>query len=134
MPWVADAPNAGFSSTKPWLPVDAVHAEHAADMQTVDPESVFNFTRQLIAARREIPALVTGDIEILEANEQVLAFNRMLPEQTILCVFNLSREPATYALPRMSSISPLEFGPGGWGFGGPGLTLKPFGAFFGQAV
>ena len=94
---------------------------------------MLNFTRDIIKERRNIPALVTGDIEILEASDQVLAFSRILPEQTVLCVFNLSREPASYALPRQSTVSPFEFGPGGWGFGGPGLTLKPFGAFFGQA-
>lgn len=131
MPWIAGAPHAGFSGVKPWLPVDPHHAQRAANVQDADPDSVLNFTRATIAARRQIPALVTGDIEILEASEQVLAFTRILPEQTVLCVFNLSREPATYALPRQSSVSPLEFGPGGWGFGGPGLTLKPFGAFVG---
>ncbi|BCW89373.1 Oligo-1,6-glucosidase [Alphaproteobacteria bacterium SO-S41] len=132
MPWIADAVNAGFSTGKPWLPVDSVHAEMAANVQEGDPDSVLNFARTTIAARREFPALITGDIEILEANDQVLAFRRFTPEQSLLCVFNLSREPAVYAMPKRSSISPFEFGPGGWGFGGGGLTLKPLGAFIGQ--
>lgn len=132
MPWLTDAPNAGFSTGKPWLPVDELHAQRAVNVQEGEPDSVLNFTRQLIAARKEIPALITGDIEIVEAGEQVLAFKRILPEQTLLCVFNLSREPAVFAMPGQSQVSPFEFGPGGWGFGGGGLTLKPLSVFIGQ--
>jgi alpha-glucosidase len=132
MPWIADAPNAGFTTGKPWLPVDPVHAQMAANVQEGDPDSVLAFARATIAARREMPALITGDIEILEASDQILAFRRFTPEQSVLCVFNLSREPAVYALPKQISVSPFEFGPGGWGFGGGGLSLKPLSAFIGQ--
>ena len=132
MPWIADARAAGFTSGTPWLPVDPDHATMAANVQERDPNSVLNFARAAIAARRGIPALVTGDIEILEASEQVLAFRRSTPDQNVLCVFNLSREPATYKLGNQTSISPFEFGPGGWGFGGGGLSLKPLSAFIGE--
>lgn len=132
MPWQVDAPHAGFTTGTPWLPVDADHRAMAANVQEGLPDSVLNFTRHTIAARRDLPAMISGDIEIVEANEQVLAFKRVHPAQSLLCVFNLSAEPATHKLPAQSSISPFEFGPGGWGFGGGGLSLKPWGVFIGQ--
>ncbi len=132
MPWHAGQPHAGFSTAQPWLPVDPVHAAMAADVQEADPDSVLAFTRQLIAERRNYPALVIGDIDIIEANDKVLAFRRFTEEQSILCVFNLSREPAVYPLGPQTNISPFEFGCGGWGFGGGGLAMKPLSAFVGQ--
>ena len=49
-------------------------------------------------------ALITGDIEILEATEQVLAFNRSLPEQTVLCVFNLSDTAVTVPVKGLDAL------------------------------
>lgn len=131
MPWVAKAPNAGFSALRPWLPVDPAHAEMAVDVQDADPTSVLNFTRALIAARRELPALVLGEIEILSATEQILAFRRVYEGQKIICLFNLSREPAVHPIRGTMTMSPLEIGPGGWGLGQGGITLKPLSAFVG---
>jgi alpha-glucosidase len=100
-------------------------------VQDADPTSVLNFTRALIAARRELPALVLGEIEILSATEQILAFRRVYEGQKIICLFNLSREPAVHPIRGTITMSPLEIGPGGWGLGQGGITLKPLSAFVG---
>lgn len=133
MPWIAEEPHAGFTTGTPWLPVDAVHATQAANVQEGDPDSVLNFTRETIAARRELPALIEGDIDIIEANDQILAFRRFTNDQSLLCIFNLSRETVTYPLHPKTSVSPIDFGCGGWGFGNGGIVLKPLGALIGNA-
>lgn len=91
LPWRAEAPNAGFSdANRTWLKLDPAHAERAIDRQADDRESMLNFTRRLLHLRRELPALAAGDIELLDAPEEVVAFVRTDPSGSVLCAFNLS--------------------------------------------
>ncbi len=96
MVWEADAPNAGFSSGKPWLPVAAAAIERAADRQDADMSSVLNYYRDILSRRRAEPALLHGSIEFLPAPDGVLAFVRQLFDRKILCVFNFSHNPIEY--------------------------------------
>ena len=133
MPWIADAPNAGFTTGKPWLPVDPVHAQMAANVQEGHPNFVLTFARATIArAGAQCPPSSPATSKSSRPATRSWRSSRFTPDQSVLCVFNLSREPAVYALPKQLSVSPFEFGPGGWGFGGGGLSLKPSGAFIGQ--
>lgn len=90
MPWHADELNAGFSTGNAWLPVAAAHLPLAVDRQERDSHSILNAYRQFLAWRKQQPALLWGDIEFLDAPENVLLFIRRHPEQTILAAFNLS--------------------------------------------
>ncbi|QIG55341.1 alpha-glucosidase [Altererythrobacter sp. BO-6] len=91
LPWRAEAPNAGFSdANRTWLKLDPAHAQRAIDRQADDRESMLNFTRRLLHLRRELPALAAGDIELLDAPEEVVAFVRTDPSGCVLCAFNLS--------------------------------------------
>jgi alpha-glucosidase len=89
MQWDGSA-YAGFSRAKPWLPVhpDATRRNVAA--QRADPASLLNFTRTLIALRRQTPALVRGDLELLSAPRGCLAYLRRTETQTVLVVLNFS--------------------------------------------
>lgn len=89
-PWKSGEPNAGFSSAKPWLPVDAAHQALALDTQADDPSSSLNLTRRLVKLRRATPALRLGEIEFLHDEAPVLAFIRRHEAEEIRCVFNLS--------------------------------------------
>lgn len=100
MPWQADAPQAGFTSGAPWLPIPDYHKVRAADAQEKDGASVLAFTRDLIALRKAHGSLVTGDIRFVEAEtDAILAFERVGPEERLLCVFNLSRHEAEWQTP-----------------------------------
>ncbi|MEM1231168.1 MAG: alpha-glucosidase [Pseudomonadota bacterium] len=90
MPWQRGAPHAGFSKATPWLPVDPAHDALAVSRQDLDPDSVLNFTRRLLTARRSLPALIAGDIEFLPAPDDTILFRRAMARQSILCAFNLS--------------------------------------------
>ncbi|MDP5103769.1 MAG: alpha-amylase family glycosyl hydrolase [Erythrobacter sp.] len=90
MPWQAHAPQAGFSSAnRTWLKLDQAHASLAADSQATDPCSTLSYARQILALRRKFPALVSGDITLIDAPDDIVAFLRSGDGETVLCAFNL---------------------------------------------
>jgi len=90
MPWQAGAPQAGFSSAnRTWLKRDPAHAALAVDQQAASPQSTLSYTRQLLALRRHLGAVVAGEITLLDTPAEVLAFVRGGGEDAVLCAFNL---------------------------------------------
>jgi alpha-glucosidase len=103
-PWRAEAPNAGFSTAEPWLPVDPRHPPLAVDRQDADPASMLNLTRRLIALRRREPALRLGTLRILDVPAPLLAFERRHGEETLTCLFNLGHETVTRPSPGAADV------------------------------
>ena len=99
MPWQADRPQAGFSSVEPWLPLDPRHAALAADRQEADATSMLHATRRLIAFRKSQPALMWGDMAMLDVGPNLLSFERTHGNQRLICVFNLGHQPVPWTLP-----------------------------------
>ncbi|PZO78117.1 MAG: alpha-glucosidase [Sphingomonas hengshuiensis] len=97
MPWTADAENLGFGAGRPWLPAGEAHRPLAVDRQEADPASLLHFTRHVLALRNAHPALRSGSMTIVEASDSILAFERALDGQRMLCVFNLSGATAGFA-------------------------------------
>jgi len=106
MPWEAGAPNAGFTEGTPWLPLPAEHQAAAVDAQQDDPGSVLAAYREAIALRKRHPALATGSIRFFKAAGPVMSFVRESADETVLCLFNLSGEPATW--PRAAICRQLD--------------------------
>jgi alpha-glucosidase len=132
MPWTNEAPNAGFTNGKPWLPVAEAHIGVAASTQEHDADSPLNFARRIIAWRRTLPQLTRGDIRFFDAPEPVLALRRDLEGHPgIFAVFNLGPNAVTCELPQAAGTQALE------GHGLPGLVtgttvnLPAYGAWFG---
>jgi alpha-glucosidase len=96
MAWEADAPNLGFSTAKPWLRTGADHAALAVDRQEADPNSLLNLTRRLVALRKAEPALRLGRLERIEADGDLLRFERWHDNRRIRLVFNFGT--GTHAL------------------------------------
>ncbi|MES2127319.1 MAG: alpha-amylase family glycosyl hydrolase [Pseudomonadota bacterium] len=132
MPWTPDAPNAGFTSGKPWLPVAEPHIAASAAAQEIDPDSALNFARRVIAWRKTLPQLLRGDIAFFDAPEPVLALRRDLEGlPSVLAAFNLSNHPVSFAWPAAQAAEALA-GHGLPGSASDGLvSLPPFGAWFG---
>ncbi|CAN5154394.1 alpha-amylase family glycosyl hydrolase [soil metagenome] len=105
MPWLAEAPQLGFSEGRPWLPVDAAHRALAVDLQNADPDSCLTLTRRLIALRRAHPALRLGAFETLRADERVLQLRREFEGDVVVAAFNLSGSPASAELPEGLLVS-----------------------------
>lgn len=99
MPWRGGEPNAGFSKTEPWLPVDRRHARLAVDRQSADPASILSKTKGFIEFRRRRVALRLGDIAFIDAPDPVLAFVRNFGGEFLYCAFNLGAAEARIDLP-----------------------------------
>ena len=89
IPWEPDRPHAGFSTGRPWLPVDPRHPPLAVAAQEKDKASTLAFTRRMIALRAAHPSLRLGPIEFLDAAGTIAAFHRRHGAETLLCVVNL---------------------------------------------
>ncbi|MBN1438348.1 MAG: DUF3459 domain-containing protein [Anaerolineales bacterium] len=88
MPWNA-SPGAGFSSGKPWLPVNLDSRGVNVEAQRADPDSVLSFYRKLIWLRKKTPALQTGDFRnIGKPSGRALAYLREAKSQTVLVALN----------------------------------------------
>lgn len=82
MQWNANQ-YAGFSTTRPWLKVHPNYPQRNVASQEEAPDSMLNFTRSLIALRRQFAALRQGDFLLHTQNDQhVLVYERSLETET----------------------------------------------------
>ncbi len=96
------SPNAGFTTAaaKPWLAVNPNYTAINAAKEMADPESVYNYTRRMIALRAKTPAFVYGDYKDLDpAHPHVFVYTRTLNGETYLVVHNVSSQTMEYTLP-----------------------------------
>ena len=86
-----DAPNAGFSTVKPWLPVPDSYKTHNVATESKDPESVLNFYKRVLKLRHENEALTEGSYTALnDTDPNVLAYLRSFEGKAVLVVLNMS--------------------------------------------
>ncbi|HHP7232160.1 MAG TPA: alpha-glucosidase [Xenococcaceae cyanobacterium] len=113
MPWEKEALQAGFTTAKePWLPIPQEHLHCAVDLQEANPNSLLNKYRRLIRWRKNQPALLSGDLTLLDTSEPLLGFIRKCDQQQLLCLFNLSPVPIHYDLslhPRCIVADEVDF-------------------------
>ncbi len=100
MQWDASS-NAGFSTgPKTWLAVNPNYTTINAKQEVGDPDSIYNYTRRLIALRAKTPALIYGDYKDLDPQHpHIFAYTRTLDGEQYLVVHNFSGEAVDYALP-----------------------------------
>lgn len=111
MPWKPEAHEAGFTSGDPWLPIPDYHRNRTAEAQEHDGASVLVHAKHIIATRKRHPALTRGEIIFAdEHDENVLTFTREGEGETLLCLFNLSREPASHAVPASAHATEISAG------------------------
>ncbi|WP_301750684.1 alpha-glucosidase [uncultured Erythrobacter sp.] len=105
MPWAHAAPEAGFTTGQPWLPIVSEHRALAVDVQEADPGSTLQLARQLIALRRSRLALRVGALAFLETEPQLLGFDRSIGDERLRCLFNLAPHPV--AAPQLEGWKPV---------------------------
>ncbi len=87
-------PNAGFTTGRPWLPVNGNHVTINAVAARDDADSVFHHYRRLIALRHELEIVREGRFDLLlPDHEQVFAYTRTLADQVLVVTANLSGQP-----------------------------------------
>ncbi|MGD8475768.1 MAG: maltose alpha-D-glucosyltransferase [Burkholderiales bacterium] len=98
MQWTPDR-NGGFSRANPqqlYLPpvMDAIYGFEAVNVEAeeIDPSSLLNWMRRILAVRMRHRAFGRGQIRFLyPANRKILVYVREFENERILCVANLSR-------------------------------------------
>lgn len=130
MPWDASAPNLGFTTGAPWLPLPPAHRSLAVSEQERDPNSTLAFARRLLAMRQQSAALRLGDLEILNADGPVLAFLRTHKDERVLCVFNMSSGEIAFRNELLANAFPLSVYTGSSHVDQKILALPPYGVFF----
>jgi alpha-glucosidase len=89
LPW-ATGRGAGFTSGRPWLRLGPDSATRNVAAQRMDPDSVLACYRRLLTARRALPSLQDGSIELVAAADSTaLAFRRRGsgPEVLVMVAF-----------------------------------------------
>ena len=90
MQW-SQAPSAGFTSVRPWLPVAPDYAERNVAVQETDSGSLLSWYRALLAVRKVHEALASGSIEFLDGDDgTVMAYARVLDGQRVTVALNFS--------------------------------------------
>ena len=85
MPW-SEAPQAGFTSGRPWLPVSR---ETTVESLEQEPESMLHLTRRILSLRRAEPALHSGDYESVASGDEVFVFRRWHDGRSLTVALNL---------------------------------------------
>jgi alpha-glucosidase len=97
MQWNA-SPHAGFTLGEPWLPLSPRYAHANVEVESRDPGSMLTLYRRLIALRRAREVLVTGAKRLVDAPENVIAYERAGGAQRVLVALNLGGEAGEVAL------------------------------------
>lgn len=97
--WDAGA-QAGFTSGTPWIKVNPNYRTINVAQALADPDSILHYYRRLIQLRKENPIIVYGRYDlIVDADEQVYAYTRTLPDDRLLVILNFSADTPVFALP-----------------------------------
>ena len=86
--------NAGFTTGRPWLKVNANHEYINVKRDTADKNGVSAFFKQMIHLRKTCPALLDGSFESLYEGRQVYAFKREHEGKALVSVMNMTAKPA----------------------------------------
>src|SRR5690242_12771915 len=143
MQWSIDR-NGGFSKGDPAklvLPpiMDPAYGYQAVNVeaQSADPHSLLNWTRRMLAVRKQTSVFGRGEFKLLApGNRKVLAYLRTLGDDVVLCVNNLSRtaQAVELDLAQFAGRVPVDM-VGGSAFPPIGqltylLTLPPYGFYW----
>ena len=100
MQWSGEE-NAGFTTGKPWLPVNENYKEVNAEAALADPNSTFYYYQKLIALRKEYDIFREGWFELMDPDSrEVFAYTRDTDNAHLLVVCNFTDKTFEWKLPR----------------------------------
>jgi alpha-glucosidase len=91
MPW-NNAPQGGFTTTTPWLPLGDDTSLMNAEQQAQDRTSMLSLYRALLALRRGEPALSVGRYDEVKSTESLLIYERRYRQRRLLIALNMGEE------------------------------------------
>ncbi|MBW4450283.1 MAG: alpha-glucosidase [Spirirestis rafaelensis WJT71-NPBG6] len=91
--------NAAFSVGRPWINVNPNYEEINAAQVIVDPNSIFNYYKQLIQLRKKLPVLIYGDYTMLDiSHPYIYAYLRTDSQHKVLILLNFLPQNITVDL------------------------------------
>ncbi|TAL00444.1 MAG: DUF3459 domain-containing protein [Rhodospirillaceae bacterium] len=103
MPW-GSGPHGGFTSGTPWLPIGPDAATRNVAAQSDDSDSMLSLYRALLALRRREPALSMGNYGRVEAQGDVLIFERTHESRRLMICLNMAGRSAPTVVPDRADI------------------------------
>ena len=89
--------NGGFSKGNPWIKSNSNYININVEEQLIDENSILNFYKKMIKVRKENRSLIYGDYKlILEDDEKIFAYERVLENEKFLVICNLSNDEVNY--------------------------------------
>ena len=94
MQWTAGE-NAGFTTGKPWLPVNENHSFINVEAALQDPDSIFYYYRKLIALRKNHDVFRSGSFTLIQPeDEQRFIYRRDTETEHMLVICNFAKSAA----------------------------------------
>ena len=98
MPWDGST-NAGFTTAKPWLPLNADWPMRNVARMAQQPHSILTLHRRLLAVRRAIRRFRSATLRCSEAEGDVLAYERRHGAERLIVALNLGGHAHRLELP-----------------------------------
>jgi alpha-glucosidase len=92
------SPCAGFSTTRPWLPLANNWAEQNVESLELQTFSILSLYKRLLTLRRKYEALRIGRYEALTCRDDVFGFARSLGQERLIVLLNFSQGRRTVSL------------------------------------
>ncbi|TBX25203.1 glycoside hydrolase family 13 protein [Jiulongibacter sediminis] len=91
--------NAGFSTGKPWLPVNENYKTINVEASQNDPNSILNHFKKMVKLRKENLVLIHGTYELFaKEHPQIYAYTRTLGQEKMLILLNFSKQVTSLKL------------------------------------
>jgi alpha-amylase len=118
MAWTAAG---GFTTGSPWRPYSPGLAQNNVATESGDSQSLLTYYRNWIGARKKSNALLKGNIGLLSAPAQVLAYTRTFNNDRAVVVHNLGNTATTVSV----EVSEPIFADAGVSYTATTVTLPP---------
>ncbi len=108
MQWNTEA-NGGFSEATPWIQSNPNYAEINVEEALANSDSVYYYYQKLIALRKELPAIVEGQFEMVNAEDSdVFSYTREYEGEKILVIGSFSDKKISFEIPSKLNIENAE--------------------------
>jgi alpha-glucosidase len=88
---------AGFSTSRPWLPLSEDFAQENVVNLNADARSILSLYKALIDLRKRLPQLMWGDYQPIAAEGDLLLYRRQSEAGAVAIALNMGAEPVSIA-------------------------------------
>ena len=125
-----DSPNAGFTTGKPWIPVNPNYKQINAKAEILNENSIFNHYRKLIAFRKSHPVAIYGDYrEHLADSKELYVYERNLDGKRLLVICSFTEKNVGFWAPEGFDLSKGKLVLANYmdnNMHGNGFTMRPY--------